>query len=90
MPVLRVKQLLKCWLFLHPQEYNGATAWCWQVCAGHLTGWVTDKPGRPLGKVGGRLIRRVVARPSAMRTGASKRDLHTTQLEQKDPLLWMS
>lgn len=39
-------------------------------------GWVTDKPGRPLGKVGGRLILRPIVRPSAMRTGASKRDLH--------------
>ena len=52
---------------------------------GHLTGWVTDKPGRPLGKVGGRLIRRVVAQPSAIRTGASKRDLQTYRIEQGLP-----
>ena len=41
----------------------------------HLTGWVTDKPGRPFGKVGGRLILRLVIWPSAMRTGASNSDL---------------
>ena len=37
----------------------------------HLTGGVTDKPGRPLGKVGGRLIRKAVTRPSAMRRDVS-------------------
>ena len=42
----------------------------------HLTGRVTDKPGRPFGKVGGRLILRFVIWPSAMRTGASNSDLH--------------
>ena len=42
----------------------------------HLTGRVTDRPGRPFGKVGGRLILRFVSCPSAMRTGASNSDLH--------------
>ena len=42
-----------------------------------LTGRVTDRPGRPFGKVGGRLILRLVICPSAMRTGASNSDLHS-------------
>ena len=44
-----------------------------------LTGCVTDNPGRPLGNVGGKLILRFVTRPSAMRRGASNRDLHACQ-----------
>ena len=45
-----------------------------------LTGWVTDRPGRPFGKVGGRLILRFVICPSAMRTGASNSDLHAREV----------
>ena len=35
----------------------------------------TASPGRPVGKLGGRLMRRFVMRPSLMRRGASNMDL---------------
>lgn len=54
----------------------GAAEWYDAEGFPDLIGCVTDKPGRPFGNVGGRLTLRFVMRPSAMRTGVSKRDLH--------------